>query len=264
MERFKKRKISRFSAVRNSTDAQNDRDIDYMSTSFGCDSLTTQSNKAYPEETKAFKKGTTTLMEEKLEEGLQSTIGEENIGYHLMQKFGYDSGGLGLSGQGICEPIKIVKRSINSKIGLGRESIQHAKKLEYNKKLQTIRQDCVQKELEKAEMIEKLQKQFIEGTRVSSKVKEMQVAASQAERVIYELDLKAGVSCHDLWPENYISSELESNRAIETSMEEAKEKLKSRVMYLRECYSYCMFCGCTFEGEEDLNTECPGLWPEDH
>ena len=36
------------------------------------------------------------------------------------------------------------------------------------------------------------------------------------------------------------------------------------LVYLRDRYSYCLFCGCQYEDQEDMTSCCPGINEEDH
>jgi hypothetical protein len=54
--------------------------------------------------------------EERREEGLQTALSADNKGYQLLQKFGFTEGqGLGRSGTGNKEPIKVQKRENNDR-----------------------------------------------------------------------------------------------------------------------------------------------------
>lgn len=45
---------------------------------------------------------------------------------------------------------------------------------------------------------------------------------------------------------------------------EAEEKLDVLLRYLRGRYSYCLYCGCGYEGALDLERSCPGLGEDCH
>ena len=42
------------------------------------------------------------------------------------------------------------------------------------------------------------------------------------------------------------------------------EQLDSSLLYLRDTYRYCLFCGCQYEDQNDMMTSCPGINEEDH
>ena len=42
------------------------------------------------------------------------------------------------------------------------------------------------------------------------------------------------------------------------------EQLDSSLVYLRDTYSDCLFCGCQYEDQEDMMASCPGISEEDH
>ena len=60
------------------------------------------------------------LMEDERQKGLANPLPSSNIGFKLLQKFGYSEGeGLGKDGQGIIEPLKVEKRPNKDFSGLG-------------------------------------------------------------------------------------------------------------------------------------------------
>ena len=42
------------------------------------------------------------------------------------------------------------------------------------------------------------------------------------------------------------------------------EKIGLLITYLRLEHCYCLYCGVSYESEEDMNQECPGPTREDH
>ena len=47
-------------------------------------------------------------------------------------------------------------------------------------------------------------------------------------------------------------------------MVDPSQQLESSLVYLRDTYSYCLFCGCQYEDQEDMMACCPGTNEEDH
>jgi hypothetical protein len=41
-------------------------------------------------------------------------------------------------------------------------------------------------------------------------------------------------------------------------------KLEKVLLYLRDSYNYCFFCGCQYNDKKDLENNCPGLFESDH
>lgn len=61
------------------------------------------------------------------------------------------------------------------------------------------------------------------------------------------------------------SSEDDDKEDEETEPEEiTQDKLFSMLNYLRDHYFYCLYCVVTFSDEDDLNTNCPGTFRNDH
>ena len=87
--------------------------MDYMSNDFIKESAPSKGKRKKSHESNTqplSKKQIVEYMDEKREEGMQKSIDSSNKGFQLLQKFGYQSGGLGKDNSGISEPIKIRKR----------------------------------------------------------------------------------------------------------------------------------------------------------
>jgi hypothetical protein len=105
-----------------------------------------------------------------------------------------------------------------------------------------------------------------------------------AEKSIYELDYRAEIEFNKLWPYqiiNEISINNNNNTNNSNNMDNVddinnqedikldidiniQEKLEERIVYLRNVYNFCIYCGHTYENTEDLINNCPGLYEDDH
>ena len=56
----------------------------------------------------------------------------------------------------------------------------------------------------------------------------------------------------------------EERHTISVVVDDPVKQLDSSLMYLRDTYSYCLFCGCQYEDQNDMMTSCPGINEEDH
>lgn len=95
--------------------------MDYMSNDFIKESTPSigkrkKTNITHPQPLS--KKQIVEYMDEKREEGMQKSIDSNNKGFQLLQKFGYQSGGLGKDNSGISEPIKIRKREASDRFSI--------------------------------------------------------------------------------------------------------------------------------------------------
>lgn len=70
--------------------------------------------------------------------------------------------------------------------------------------------------------------------------------------------------------ENREILEAEEEKAADEEVEEeeevviTEEDLHEMLMKLREEHFYCLYCGCKYESEAALQSDCPGLYEEDH
>ena len=65
-------------------------------------------------------------------------------------------------------------------------------------------------------------------------------------------------------PENVDAPLSSAQEARQFCSLEASTRLKLTLEHLRKAHHYCIFCGCQYDDEEDLATNCPGETEEDH
>ena len=46
--------------------------------------------------------------------------------------------------------------------------------------------------------------------------------------------------------------------------EERNERLKNLLLYTRELYYFCYYCGAVYDSSDQLDRMCPGIFEEDH
>lgn len=206
-------------------------------------------------------------MEENLLKGATTAISTSNKGYSLLQKFGYSgSGGLGKDNRGIDTPIDVDIRidggKYRSGIGIAEEKRRKVQKFENDmKKLCDMRE----------QMLSDYKLRF----KYEQEIKHMRRHVSSAEKVIYEYDTRLDIAFNHLWPKHIdsendgVEKDAESEKLYEESVvtieddsESLMMRLKQCIFYLRDNYSYCLFCGFQYENN-DLDG-CPGILYEDH
>ena len=102
-----------------------------------------------------------------------------------------------------------------------------------------------------------------------------------AERVIRTLDERCNIEAHTLWPqedevdtilsthenkkESKVDVEIEDNLG-ELVAEGAvmNDRFQRCLIYLRTVHQYCLFCGFSYDSIDKLNSDCPGLYKDDH
>jgi hypothetical protein len=133
------------------------------------------------------KKSLKELMNENLKIGLSKPIDETNKGFKLLEKFGYQSGGLGKLGAGIIEPV-VVADIGGKKDGLGVEAMRQQKAKLRNEKMNQRQQNQ-----------EKLAQEYRQHLSVKRLLKHKIKIIQSCERSIYELDNQNNVAPHELW-----------------------------------------------------------------
>jgi hypothetical protein len=207
------------------------------------------------------------VMEEKLIEGVNTTISTESKGFKLLQKFGYTEGGLGKDKSGIANPIPIAVRiGEQNRSGIGLEHEKKRKTDKFNDDIQKI-----------AVLRESMVNDYQARLTYENEVKRARKYVYGAEKIIYEYDTRENIDKHHLWP-RHVLKELtspgddedddESNDdkeiVAELNDQEIFQRLQECLIYVREKYCYCYFCGCRYDDADDLVMNCPGLLYNDH
>lgn len=203
------------------------------------------------------------------EEGLKQAIKEDNVGYKLLQRMGYEPGkGLGKKGDGIVDPIAV--RIKKRRECIGRLEAIRAKREEKKQWHQGNQQ----------EFLEGRKQRFLAGKTFSQLVAAMKLA--------HKLDMDKGIDDNRLVPQEckehfkYLlrgtGGAVEEEMAHEEAplrmscgefagglpLEMGAEYLDTLVAYLREAHFYCFYCAVAFTDEEDMAGYCPGDAEADH
>ncbi|KAL1504103.1 hypothetical protein AB1Y20_010513 [Prymnesium parvum] len=93
----------------------------------------------------------------------------------------------------------------------------------------------------------------------------------KAERVCDELDERAGITGNELTREGRVgeAEEGQASRSLEEACAAAAaaadpRRLVQLLSYLRATHRYCLFCATTFNSDDDMLQNCPGLLEEAH
>ncbi|XP_015592305.1 G patch domain-containing protein 11 [Cephus cinctus] len=198
------------------------------------------------------------IEEEKREEGLSSAISSNNKGFEMLMKMGYKPGqGIGKRETGISEPISVDVKA--NRFGLGKNP---KKKLtSKNKKPES--------------KLEDLNTDDFRG-RIAQKKSEHLTEADlyKSQKVCEQLDTQNQIETPTelwFWPakQQTKGSDDETDNDEDEEVQEqeelaASEKLEILTKYLRDKYSYCLWCGAAYDDEDDLRDNCPGTTRDDH
>ncbi|XP_059154910.1 G patch domain-containing protein 11-like [Physella acuta] len=208
------------------------------------------------------------------EAGLSASISTESKGFALLQKMGYKPGmGIGKLGNGRVEPVPIELKTNRS--GLGRDSEMKRKATEMNNMRAAMlakRQKAVEKQ--KETFVGRMSERFSE--------KHVERDLRTAQRACLQLDQEQGLTEPEepfFWPAVTLLTKEEEEKSdddvdeknCESESDEDEitecpaylefseaERLEIVTRYLRNVYSYCLWCGTKYDDNKDLEANCPG------
>lgn len=232
------------------------------------------------------------LQSERLEQGLAQPIDENNKGFALLQKMGYKPGSaLGKQKGGIVEPIAVTVKS--DRAGLGRQAVlddlQHRKRVMFAAR-QRLRAENAAASAEefRQRMRDKMADRHVStdlarSQRVCQQLDEGINVETPAEPWFWPLPLDTSeevtttpddssiateTTCAEIGQRNGNNtsafSQSEQQNAEESSAFSPNEQLDLLTHYLRSTHCYCIWCGCSFDGADDLKDQCPGNTRQDH
>ncbi|XP_028983634.1 G patch domain-containing protein 11 [Betta splendens] len=205
---------------------------------------------------------------ESREAALQSSISNENKGFALLRKMGYKAGqGLGKEGAGRVDPIPL-----NIKTDRGGIGMEEAKKRKAEEELEHYRQKVRAKQQNETKSLE----DFRSRVRTEREERKIEGDLGRSQRACEQLDSQKGTTVPRedwYWPKADNGEEEEEEDVLNQQPEEEDEdfveltsfdKLQILTSYLRGVHFYCIWCGTTYNDEEDLCSNCPGDTAADH
>lgn len=195
------------------------------------------------------------LEEKQREEGLAQPLDETNKGFKMLQKMSFGGSTSALADKlRSAEPLKIEVK--NDSLGLGKKTAD----------TQRVR-ELIDREMAKKRVLEA---DFLDAKR-------SQLTANQTFKDL----IKSQICCHQLddtsnlsapierwfWPRaarepldkpEDIDEETYEDPEADLEQIETAEKLQKLTDYLRDTYSYCIWCGTRFDSSEDMTNSCPG------
>ncbi|KAM3863363.1 G patch domain-containing protein 11 [Diretmus argenteus] len=203
---------------------------------------------------------------------LHNSISNENKGFALLQKMGYKAGqGLGKKGAGRVEPIPL-----NIKTDRGGIGLEEVKKRKAEEELEHYRQKVRAKQQNESKSLE----DFRVRVRTEREERKIEGDLRRSQRACEQLDSQKSITVPRedwYWPKPETEEEEDDKEKQEEEEEEEKEeeeeeiveltsldKLQILTSYLRGVHFYCIWCGTTYNDEEDLCSNCPGDTAADH
>lgn len=199
---------------------------------------------------------------------LHSSISNENKGFALLQKMGYKAGqGLGKQGVGRVEPIPL-----NIKTDRGGIGMEQLKKRKAEEELENYRQKVRAKQQNETKSLE----DFRVRVRTEREERLIDSDLRRSQRACEQLDSQKSITIPRedwYWPKEDDNEEKEDEEDNETEEEKEQDeieeltsldKLQILTSYLRGVHFYCIWCGTTYNDEDDLCSSCPGDTAADH
>ncbi|XP_071759507.1 G patch domain-containing protein 11 [Centroberyx gerrardi] len=205
---------------------------------------------------------------ESREAALHSSISNQNKGFALLQKMGYKAGqGLGKEGAGRVDPIPL-----NIKTDRGGIGLEEVKKRKAEEELEHYRQKVRAKQQNETKSME----DFRVRVRTEREERKIEGDLRRSQRACEQLDSQKRITVPRedwYWPKAEADEEDDAEEKQEEEEEEEEEeiveltsldKLQILTSYLRGVHFYCIWCGTTYNDEEDLCSNCPGDTAADH
>ncbi|XP_023133810.1 G patch domain-containing protein 11 [Amphiprion ocellaris] len=205
---------------------------------------------------------------ESRETALQSSISNDNKGFALLQKMGYKAGqGLGKEGAGRVDPIPL-----NIKKDRGGIGMEEVKKRKAEEELERYRQKVRAEQQNETKSLE----DFRSRVRTEREERKIEGDLRRSQRTCEQLDSQKGITVPRedwYWPKANADDEEDGLKGEEEDEEKDEEeimeltsfdKLQILTSYLRGVHFYCIWCGTTYNDEEDLCSNCPGDTAADH
>ncbi|XP_030011046.1 G patch domain-containing protein 11 [Sphaeramia orbicularis] len=200
---------------------------------------------------------------ESREVALQNSISNENKGFALLQKMGYKAGqGLGKQGAGRVDPIPL-----NIKTDRGGIGMEEQRKRKADEELENYRQKVRAKQQNETKTLE----DFRSRVRTEREERKIEADLRRSQRSCEQLDSQKGITTPRedwYWPKGGAEEEEEKEEEEEEDEEEVEltsfDKLQILTSYLRGVHFYCLWCGTTYNDEDDLKSNCPGDTAADH
>ncbi|XP_029962731.1 G patch domain-containing protein 11 [Salarias fasciatus] len=204
---------------------------------------------------------------ESRETALQSSISNDNKGFALLQKMGYKAGqGLGKEGAGRVDPIPL-----NIKTDRGGIGMEGVKKRKAEEELEQYRQKVRAKQQNETKSLE----DFRSRVRTEREERKIEGDLRRSQRTCEQLDSQKGITVPRedwYWPKANTDDDDDDDNEDDPKEEEEEEiielssldKLQILTSYLRGVHFYCIWCGTTYNDEDDLCSNCPGDTAADH
>ncbi|KAK0167369.1 hypothetical protein PV327_004776 [Microctonus hyperodae] len=234
------------------------------------------------------KKLSKTMEQDKRNEGLSSAISANNKGFEMIMKMGYKPGrGIGKNESGLSEPIPMNLKT--NRTGLGTISKkQSTKKINPIEKLLNIRTDEFRDRIASKKLAQLMEIDLVKSQKVCEELDIKSNVTQPIESWYWPTVTKVKELPDDDDSDNEQMNKNKNlnNEDIEDEDQEecsrmkkdddddddddaevdipTEIKLDTIIKYLRKQYAYCIWCGASYDNQEDLNDNCPGNTRGDH
>lgn len=191
------------------------------------------------------------------DEKLTKALDSSNKGFAMLAKMGFKEGsGLGKYGTGRSEPVPIEIKVDRG--GLGQEAILKRRKEMHVSYLKSASK-------RRKVMEEKLRGDFKDRMKGRFMDKQVMFDVRNSQKACQQLDTTKKLEPLESWFWPITVKEKDEEDSVEEEEDEDQndepedtEKLERITEYLRVIHLYCIWCGTTYNDEDDLNKNCPG------
>ena len=214
---------------------------------------------------KRLKKSQKLMEKEAREEGLATAIDQSNKGFAMMAKMGYAPGtSLGKDNTGRVEPIPVLVKE--GRAGFGRDETMRKLAIE---KCRIIEQKTAQMvsdfdpgafraQMREKHMARRLESDLFTAQKSCKVLDERKEYTEPAEKFFWpKVEIKKNEDDED-------AEEEEQPEEEEEDLFTVVEKLNLLLTYIRLEHFYCLYCGISYESQEDMDQNCPGISRDDH
>jgi hypothetical protein len=233
---------------------------------------------------------------ERREEGLSRPIESTNVGFKLLQKMGFkpptiSTGDGAQSIQGQSEGTTRTPIAVQIKVNRTCLGYEQARQERLDEKRLRSKERREQFEQSRQESEVGAQSQFQNQIKLRFQFKQLRRDLYMAQKACCSLEQQAGLTSPEqdhYWPRAALPSTDNVDRSDQVSEDKSadqgeggdrnselleededqveliQEQFDTLNDHLRSRFNYCVWCGCRYEHDEELNEQCPGSTREAH
>ncbi|KAK9838262.1 hypothetical protein WJX81_000993 [Elliptochloris bilobata] len=205
-------------------------------------------------------------MAERRSDALATPLASDTKGFQMLAAMGYRLGqGIGKTIIGRAAPVDVNLKA--GRTGLGVDEAKRGRDA-------AAQQERQEREAKRLRGQDGMRSTFLQDRGASFARRRAEGHLVKARVVCETLDQRDGIAESQMWPlppppqgDDVAGADAADAAADCASVWEdlpAEQRLSEVLDHLRQRHHYCFFCGCQYNGEEDMRESCPGKWEDDH